>query len=574
MKIKFLGAVGEVTGSCTWCILDNGTQFLVDCGMFQGGGSDYQNQKPFPFTPRDISFILLTHAHIDHCGRIPLLYRQGFEGEVICTQATRDLTRLNLSDSAQQQENSAQPWDKPLYDKSDVGRIRFSDKINEHHHGFNPKSTSLPVGHDIWVNFMRSSHMLGAASITVTWGKGENTKNILFSGDVGNNREGCSYQPLLRRNHVGRENVDYFVLESTYGEKPPKDEKYKNIGNRIEYIKEIVQNPSHSLIVFPCFAMQRTQDILMDLACAIMHCNMDDSVHYRIILDSNMGRNACNIFRRHLTEVKTNGADGENIYLTTKYAEYIKECYGKEFLPMDIVGKIFDAPKKLKKDENKVMEITENLSVEFVSRFDGRDHKPDNAGKILLISSSGMCQEGKIRFHLMELKNKHTAVVLTGYQSTPNGKLLQQYAEDKETAIQSEAKLETLIKHTLAVEDIQGAVFNMAPYYSGHADSDSLLRFLFETAGKDRKSESLRKITVFLNHGDDAARNKFKEAIENREAKETDMRALGGVVIPPANGGFYDLNKNEWIKESHEIIIENQEKIIQKLDKLLSKIKS
>lgn len=572
MKIKFLGAVGEVTGSCTWCILDNGTQFLVDCGMFQGGGSDYQNRKPFPFNPREISFVLLTHAHIDHCGRIPMLYKQGFEGEVICTQATKYLTMINLRDSAEQQQNVDIKY--RLYEESDVKAILFSDKINEHHHGFNPKSTSLPVGQDIWVNFMRSSHMLGAASIAVTWGKGENAKNILFSGDVGNNREGCSYQPLLRRNQVGHENVDYVVLESTYGEKAPKSGQYKNTANRIEQIKEIVQSPEHGLIIFPCFAMQRTQDVLMDLVCTLAYCGADDSLNYRIILDSKMGMSACHTFCRQLTEEKINGADGENVYLTRKYAENIEAHYGENFSPRDVIGQIFDAPRSPKAArKGKIIQITDNLSVEYVARFDAHSNETDGAQKTILITSSGMCQEGKIRFHLMALQREHTALVLTGYQSTSNGKLLQQYAEDKDAAMQSGEKLETCQTGFLSVKNIKGAVYNMGAYYSGHADSDSLLRFLFEPAGKDRESESPRKVTVFLNHGDNAARQKLKDAIEKRDPQETDMRALGGVVIPPANGGFYDLNKNEWVKEPHEIIIENQKEILQKLDKLLSKIK-
>ncbi len=543
MKIRFLGAVGEVTGSCTWCILDNGLEFLVDCGMFQGWSANL-NHTPFPFDPYRISFVLLTHAHADHCGRIPLLYKHGFKGKIICTQATKDLTMLNLNDSAKIQSEK-----ECLYEKHDVKKVLF-DTINEHEYGFSPKVDN-PIGQDIWVNFTRSSHMLGAASITLTWGV--DRKNIFFSGDVGNNREDCCYQPLMKRNYVPLEGINYAVLESTYGEKPPKEDKYKDAYLRIKELKEIICDSAYKLVILPCFAMQRTQDVLFDIFCLLENCNHGDNTCYRIILDSPMAKQACKIFKYHLTRLNND----RNIYLNNKCAKQISEYYKCDISERDIVNNAFG-------DNYKSAKFTVNFEKEFkCSEYLYKDNPNE---KTILLTSSGMCQEGKIKHHLTALKDERVALVLTGYQSTHNGKLLQECAEP-EKHLDSNEELEANPKK-FPIKDIKGKVFNLGAYYSGHADSDNILRFLFEPSGEPRK-HPLTDVTVFLNHGDDKAREKMKEKIEARTPKEDDMRTVKTVIIPQPNEGFYDLNKNEWVKEPHEIIIENQQQIIKRLDSLL-----
>ena len=568
MKIKFLGAVGEVTGSCTWCILDNGTQFLVDCGIFQGPGADDANRRPFPFNPWDLSFVLLTHAHADHCGRIPLLYKHGFQGEVICTQAAKDLTLLNLTDAA---KRGAFEQDS-LYDPSDVKKIRFSDKVDEHQ-GFGSKGATFSIGRDIWVSFARSSHMLGAASITVSWEQDQGRKRIFFSGDIGNNREGCCYQPLLKRNYLPLEGTDYIVSESTYGAKPAKEARHQDPCERMEAIKEIVLSPKHDLVMFPCFAMQRTQDVLFDLVCALQYCGADASMSYRIILDSAMARAACDIFKLHLTKMD----NGDNIYLNDKCVAAISERYGHAIDAHDLVGKIFHSAKGEQYQFG-------NLSISFGINLNWMKYAPNLAEneKVILITSSGMCHEGKILYHLENLRSERVALVLTGYQSTTNGRVLQKLAEESSDIAEDEV-LETSVsvkksdgqekswtvreKRELPIKDIKGDVFNLGAYYSGHADRDNLLRFLFEPAGQERKGAP-QKAIIFLNHGDNAARREFKKAIEERAHQEADLRTLGEVIIPPAGGEFYDLNKGAWDSVQDEVV-QNQKQIMSKLDRLL-----
>ncbi len=562
MKVKFLGAVGEVTGSCTWCILDSGVQFLVDCGSFQGWSSELKNRGDFPFQAEDIRFVLLTHAHIDHCGRIPLLYKRGFRGKVYCTGATQDLTELNLTDTAKiEAERAEREKTAPLFTKEDVSKIEFC-AIKEHEDGFK-KPAPVGVENNFWVNFTRSSHLLGAASVAISWGTGDNTRRIFFSGDVGNNRKGNSYQPLLKRNHIPHKSMDYVVLESTYGARSPRSSDMKDPVKRIEALKDVVCDSKYNLVIFPCFTLQRTQDVLFDLFCALQYCNADDSVKYRIVLDSPMAKTATKIFKRHLTE---RHPQYPGIYLNDHCARAISEHYGVEIDEREIAGAIFDAA-GYENDKLSINgEFVKNLG-RSVSVRDKLGEIVPRGEKIILITSSGMCQEGRIKGHLRELQYPETALVLTGYQSTHNGGLLFQCADGNACDISNE-ELETS-GDPLPIKDIQGAVFNLGAYYSGHADSEDLLRFLFERAGDKGHAESPKQVVVFLNHGDDDARAQFKQLIENRVSQEDDMRTVGNVVIPTLGDNFYDLNKNELVSESYEII-QNQRQIIKQLNRLLA----
>ena len=583
MKIKFLGAIGEVTGSCTWCILDSSVQFLVDCGSFQGWDDAVNNRQKFPFDPEKIRFVLLTHAHADHCGRIPLLYKRGFEGVVHCTSATRDLAKLNFLDMVKiYNARASKDGVPPLFTKHDVEKVKFV-VIDEHAHGFG-QPAKISIEKNFWVHFNRSSHMLGAASVTVSWGgSADNAKRITFSGDVGNNREGSSYQALLKRNQIPHKSVCYVVLESTYGAKPRRDSEYQNAVNRIEALKKIVCASEYRMLIFPCFAIQRTQEILFDLFCALEYCNNDDTTKYRIVLDSPMAIKTGKIFKKHL--IAHNPADREKrIYLNDHCVRSLADHYGVEIDSCRIIENVFDGPGY----------ETEKLSVngEFGAKFnqfiesknrvpttdEAMDTIPSNGGasqediyangsnKIILITSSGMCQEGKIRMHLRELKHPATALVLTGYQSTDNGVLLQRLAAGERGDI-ADKELTTSGK-PLLVKNIRGKVFNLGAYYSGHADVDNLLRFLFERAGDKGHAETLKGVTVFLNHGDEDARIALKKLIENRDSREGDVRKVRRVIIPSLSDRFYDLDKNEYVSETDEII-QNQLNILEKLDELL-----
>jgi len=260
MRFRFLGASdGHVTGSCTHFNFERkNTQFLVDCGLVQGEGYDVaDNSKPFPFFPSEINFVLLTHAHQDHCGLIPRLYREGFTGRVICTKATARLATISLMDSVNHANG--------LYTEQDVKRIQF-DYIDEREgFGF---SRMLPIDTDLFASFSRASHILGATSITLGWINDEGEMHyMVMSGDLGCNTKENPYQPLL----AGRQGVfsypEAIVVESTYGGRV-REKQFTDFDGRIAALKQIIQKEvfdKKSLLVVPAFSLQRTQEFLFDL---------------------------------------------------------------------------------------------------------------------------------------------------------------------------------------------------------------------------------------------------------------------------------------------------------------------
>lgn len=259
MLIQFVGATERVTGSCSWLkYKKTGIEFLVDCGMVQGEQNDqYENGKKFPFEPRNIKFVLLTHAHLDHCGLIPRLYKEGFKGKIICTRATAKLTKEILLDSAKKEDTT--------YDEKDVQRISF-DSIDTREDFKWAKP--MYIDQCLLIYFLRSAHILGAASIGVNWTTYNDEKDsILFTGDIGNNTEKNPFQSLLKYRQKPYETLQNIVIESTYGSKE-HDPYEMSFEHRIEALEKhiihtIVDNSGQ--LVIPTFSMHRTQEIMLDL---------------------------------------------------------------------------------------------------------------------------------------------------------------------------------------------------------------------------------------------------------------------------------------------------------------------
>ena len=254
MKLTFIGADHEVTGSCHYMEIGS-KHLLVDCGMEQG--MDIFENQEIPVSSSLIDYVLLTHAHIDHSGLLPLLYRQGFRGQVFATAATCDLCEIMLKDSAHIQESEAewknrkarrsgQDMVEPLYTMADAeGLLELLvpcdyDRI-------------LEIGPGIRIRFTDVGHLLGSASIEVWAGEGEVTKKIVFSGDIGNHN-----QPLIKDPQYVRE-ADYVVMESTYG-----DRSHGEVPDYISSLTQILQQTFDrgGNVVIPSFAVGRTQEIL------------------------------------------------------------------------------------------------------------------------------------------------------------------------------------------------------------------------------------------------------------------------------------------------------------------------
>lgn len=261
MKFKLLGAVeGSVTGSCTYFQYDKtNTKFLVDCGLVQGEPhAPATNAAKFPFNPADLKFVLLTHAHLDHCGLIPRLYKEGFSGQVICTEATAKLAKISLLDAAKYSGN--------LFSDQDVHNINFFHVDNRSDFGF---YRFIPIDDELFACFTRSAHILGSVSISLSWKTDSGKKRVItLTGDIGNNTRENPYQSLLAHRQTPPVNSNYIVCESTYGERE-RDDYYKSQENRIAAIQKIIEEESlqkGKLVVFPAFSIHRTQELMLDIS--------------------------------------------------------------------------------------------------------------------------------------------------------------------------------------------------------------------------------------------------------------------------------------------------------------------
>ncbi len=254
-SLSFFGAVGSVTGSRFLLEVDN-QKILVDCGLFQGPKKNrLRNWERFPIAPKSIDRILLTHAHIDHAGYIPRLVKQGFKGPINCTRPTADLCRIMLLDSAHIQEEDAEWANKKGFTKHKPALPLFSTRDAERalslfeplHYG-----EQLNLNDEIRVKFKDAGHLLGSAFIDIRAKRGKKMRKIVFSGDMG--RPGRA----LLRDPVQVYDIDYLVLESTYGKRLHKDASFRN-----EFIRVINESVERGgVLMIPSFAVGRTQTLM------------------------------------------------------------------------------------------------------------------------------------------------------------------------------------------------------------------------------------------------------------------------------------------------------------------------
>ncbi|MGI1663756.1 MBL fold metallo-hydrolase [Palleronia sp. KMU-117] len=296
MKISFHGAAGGVTGSCH-LISVAGRNILVDCGMFQGGHELHQdNRAPFGFDPDSVDVLLLTHAHLDHCGRIPLLLKRGFSGEIICTPATRDLARLILLDSAHLHEEEARrrrhhgatgQESEPLYDTVDVldSLDRFG-RLAEY-------GVPIDLGRGAVATFFEAGHILGSASVLLDLTERGRRRRVLLSGDIGP-RE----RPLLNP-AMPPSDVDVVVMESTYGDRDhrPLDATIAEFEAAIRQADDRGGN-----VIIPTFALERAQELLFCLREGMLGGRIRALMS--VYLDSPMAISATQLFRRHPDAMK------------------------------------------------------------------------------------------------------------------------------------------------------------------------------------------------------------------------------------------------------------------------------
>jgi len=276
VTIKFIGAAGMVTGS-SYLVTTSTAKFLVDCGLFQGGyDADRKNYQPFPYDPKQLDFVILTHAHLDHCGLIPKLHRDGFAGKIYSTPASRDIAEALLTDAAHIQEHGAtEKQIAALFISKDVAAVLR--QFDTHDYG-----KSVTIG-NIKFRFQDAGHILGA-SIVEIWADG---KKLVFSGDLGNSPVPVMNDPTVIPD------ADYVICESTYGNRlhEPPSQREKKLLAAIRHAHK-----RNAKLIIPAFALERSQDLLYTLN---LFRNTHQMPNIPVILDSPLAIKVTNIYRRY-----------------------------------------------------------------------------------------------------------------------------------------------------------------------------------------------------------------------------------------------------------------------------------
>ena len=467
MKLQFLGAAKQVTGSMYLLELEDGYKILIDCGTDMEREIDFEtpivNKSFFPFDASLINLVVLTHAHIDHSGNIPMLFREGYEGQVLCTPPTADLTELLLFDSAnlhlrrlkaaQGESNKKHKQMDRLLRKGDMYLQKDVENSLENFVTlqFNKKFTIKP---GLEITFFPAGHLLGAAHLYFSITEGEKIKTLGFSGDIGRNNYPLHIDPQILPP------VDYLICESTYGNRIHED-KVSPMDAMEAIIKETcIDKPGR--LVIPAFSVGRTQAVLFTLNRLIEERNFPA---IRVFTDSPMGRSSTKIYAKYLS------------YLNSEARSFQKEY-----------DELFDF-------DNLVYLQTEKES-NAIQNY----HEP-----CVIISSSGMITGGRVEKHIADnISNSYATILLIGYSA--EGTLGRQLLSGSET---------------IKVKDREykvNARIRKIDVFSGHADQLGLLGFI-----KNQQIDKLKK--VFLTHGEEESMLEFSQEIQKIGFKEVILPA-------------------------------------------------
>jgi len=469
LKITFLGAARTVTGS-NILVETKDKKFIIDCGLYQGQDKEVLlNTDEFMFNPSDIDFMLLTHAHIDHSGRIPKLYVDGYRGPIYATKATCDLCSIMLPDSGYIQESEVEWLNRkrkregkhevpPLYTYQDaIDSLVLFEKI--------AYGEVVQIAQDIKVRFNDAGHMLGSAVIEVWVTEDGEEQKMVFTGDLGNNNI-----PLLREPSMIEE-ADILVMESTYGDRV-HDQQESKADEFLKIVSSTLERGGN--VVIPSFAVGRTQEILYEIQKSKQNDDpefrrkFDEIMNAPVYVDSPLAISATEIFLKNLD------------CLDEDVQEDIRE--GKR--PLDFPGLRFTPS----------VEESRNLN--------------ENANKSIIISASGMCEVGRIKHHLKHnLWRPDSTVLFVGYQAI--GTLGRKIVDG--------AKLVKIFGEEIGVN----ANVKYIEAFSGHADKNGLLRFVDSFKNKPKQ--------IYLVHGDEDAQLSLADELVDKYHIPVDIPYRGDV---------------------------------------------
>lgn len=472
MKLSFYGADKEVTGSCHGVEV-NGQKILVDCGMVQG--SDNNSCQDFPFEPVDIDCVIMTHAHIDHSGRLPLLVKEGFHNKIYATSATIELLEIMLRDSAHIQELEA-GWKTrkskragykeaaPLYTVEDAEAV-FGLLVPCHY------NEEIVINDNLKIRFIDAGHLLGSAYVEMWLTENGVTKKVVFSGDIGN-----IGQPIIRDPQYIKE-ADLVLMESTYGD--------RNHEVQADYTQDLANIIDKTLgaggnVIFPSFAIGRTQELLYFIREMKERGLVKSMPDFPVYVDSPLANAATRIYSGDLKG-----------YLDEETIKVIKA--GKKYLEFD------------------------NLRISETAE-DSKAINEDRTPKVI-ISSSGMCEAGRIRHHLKHnLWRQECAVVFVGFQAKGTlGRILVDKAANKVMLFGEEIAVKCNIYSFRGM--------------SAHADRDGLLKWINAFEPKPEK--------VFVVHGEEEVCDIFTET----------LKVQGFSAVSPKFTAVYDIPSDSFIRE-------------------------